>query len=170
MVRITRLRIRSFIVWLFVEDNHTGGPLSAMISIRQMAFFRQRVVKRAIKTGNISATAMEFRVSRQSVYRWISRWNGIVESLMDRSHRPKRHPSQQTQKEINMVSRVAHHNKKLGLVCLWVHLKMNYGYSRTVTALYKLLRREGVTAAPKRRNSKPYKPIPMPGERFQICI
>lgn len=144
-----------------------------MLSIRQMAFFRQRVVKRAIKTGNISAVSREFRVSRQSVYRWISRWDGTLGSLMDRSHKPKRHPSQQTQKEINTVLNVARHNKKLGLVCLWVHLKINYGYRRTVTALYKLLRREGVMDAPKkrkRRKSKPYEPILMPGERFQMDV
>lgn len=144
-----------------------------MLSIRQMAFFRQRVVRRAIKSENISATAREFRVSRQSVHRWIARWNGTLESLMDHSHRPKRHPCQQTQKEIDMVLKVARHNKRLGLVCLWVHLKMNFGYSRTLTALYKLLRREGIIAAPKkhkRRKSKPYEPILMPGERFQIDV
>lgn len=144
-----------------------------MLSIRQIACFRQRVVKRAIKIGNISATAREFRVSRQSVYRWICRWDGTIESLMDRSHRPKRHPTQQTQKEIDTVLNVSRHNKKLGLVCLWVHLKMNHGYSRSTTALYKLLRREGVMASPKkrkRRKSKPYEPILVPGERLQIDV
>jgi len=138
-----------------------------------MAFFRQRVVKQAIKRGNISAAAKEFRVSRQSIHRWISRWDGTLVSLMDRSHKPNRHPCQQTQKEINMVLKVQRHNKKLGLVCLWIHLKMNYGYTRTVTALYKLLRREGIMEAPKkrkRRKSKLYEPILMPGERFQMDV
>ncbi|MCL5103037.1 MAG: DDE-type integrase/transposase/recombinase [Armatimonadetes bacterium] len=92
---------------------------------------------------------------------------------MDRSHRPQRHPSQQTQKEIDLVLKVQRHNKRLGLVCLWVHLTMNFGYERTLTALYKLLRREGVLAAPKkhrRRKSKPYEPILVPGERFQVDV
>jgi transposase InsO family protein len=50
---------------------------------------------------------------------------------------------------------------------------MNFGYSRTLSALYKLLRREGVLDAPKkpkRRKNKPYEPILMPGERFQMDV
>lgn len=144
-----------------------------MPSIRQMAQFRQRVVKHALKSGNITATARQFRISRQSVHRWIARWDKTLESLMDRSHRPRRHPSQQTQQEIDLVLKVARHNKRLGMVCLWVHLKMDFGYNRTQTALYKLLRREGVLATPKkrkRRKNKSYEPIQMPGERFQMDV
>jgi transposase InsO family protein len=138
-----------------------------------MALFRQRVVKHALKVGNISSSARLFRVSRQSVHRWIGRWDGTLESLMDHSHRPHRHPSQHTQEEVNTVLKVQRHNKRLGVVCLWVHLKMNFGYSRTLSALYKLLRREGVLDAPKkakRRKNKPYEPILMPGERFQMDV
>lgn len=138
-----------------------------------MAQFRQRVVKQSLKSGNISATARAYRVSRQSVHRWIARWDGSLQSLMDRSHRPKRHPSQQTQEEVEMVLRVQRHNKKLGLVCLWVHLRQNFGYSRSVAALYKLLRREGIYEPPKkrrRRKPKPYEPILMPGERLQVDV
>jgi len=50
---------------------------------------------------------------------------------------------------------------------------VNFGYSRSISALYKLLRREGILAGPKRRKRrkpKPYEPILMPGERFQIDV
>lgn len=144
-----------------------------MLSIRQMALFRQRVVKHALATDNISATARLFRVSRQSVHRWICRWDGSAESLMERSHRPHRHPSQQTPRERDLVLRVQRQNKRLGLVCLWVHLKIKHGYSRTLTALYKLLRREGILPGPRkrtRRKPKPYEPIEMPGERIQMDV
>lgn len=144
-----------------------------MQSIRQIAQFRQRVIKEAIKSGNISFIARKFRVSRQSVHRWISRWDGTLESLMDRSHRPMHHPRQHSKMEIDLVLKVQRHNKRLGLVCLWIHLKMNFGYTRTLPALYKLLRREGILDAPKkrrRRKNKPYEPILMPGERFQMDV
>lgn len=144
-----------------------------MLSIRQIAQFRQRVVKEAIKTGNVSSTARKFKISRQSIYRWINRWDGSLDSLMERSHRPKHHPAQQSQSEVNMVLKVKRHNKRLGLVCLWIHLKMNFGYTRSLTALYKLFIREGVLNAPKkrkRRKNKPYEPILFPGERFQIDV
>jgi len=54
-----------------------------------------------------------------------------------------------------------------------MHLKMNFGYSRSLPALYRLLRREGIIAAPRkkrRRKSKLYEPILMPGERFQMDV
>lgn len=144
-----------------------------MPSIRQMAQFRLRVIRQAIKAHNVSETARLNRVSRQSVHRWIARYDGTLESLMDRSHRPRRHPSQHTAAEVELVLKVQRHNKRLGLMCLWIHLRMNFGYSRTLAALYRLLRREGIIAPPRkrrRRKNKPYEPILVPGERFQIDV
>lgn len=144
-----------------------------MQSIRQMAQFRLRVVRHVLKTGNVSSTARFFRISRQSVHRWIGRYDGSLESLLDRSHRPRRHPTQHTDKEVAQVLKVQRHNKRLGLVCLWVHLRTNHGYRRSVAALYKLLRREGILHGPKkrgRRKPKPYEPILVPGERIQMDV
>jgi len=126
-----------------------------------------------MKTGNISHTARLFCITRQTVHRWMWRYDGTLESLMDGSHRPHRHPTQQTRQEVEMVLRVQRHNKRLGLVCLWVHLKRKHGYSRTLTALYKLLRRQEILPEPKKRarpKPKPYEPILVPGERFQIDV
>lgn len=155
------------------NDTTKEATRSHMISIRQMAQFRLRVVKHARKFGNVSNTARLHKVSRQSVYRWIAQYDGTLESMMDRSKRPYHHPNEHTEQEKRMVLRVARQNKKLGLVCLWVRLKMNHGYTRTVTALYRLLRREGVIPPPmkrRRHKSKPYQPILVPGERFQIDV
>lgn len=138
-----------------------------------MAQFRLRVLKEARKSGNVSSAARLHRVSRQSVHRWMARYDGSLESLMDRSHRPRGHPTQHTCQEIALVLKVQRHNKRLGLVCLWVHLKMNHGYSRSLPALYRLLRREGILSGPRkraRRKPKPYEPILMPGERIQIDV
>ncbi len=133
---------------------------------------RQRAVKQALNSGNVSSVARLHHITRQTLHRWISRWDGSLASLMDRSHRPRSHPSQQTQKEIELVLRVQRHNKRLGLVCLWVHLQKNFGYTRSIPALYKLLRREGVEAPRKRKRCKsmPREPILMPGERFQMDV
>ena len=144
-----------------------------MLSIRQIAQFRQRVVRDALRSNNISDTARLYKISRQSIHRWIGRYDGSLESLMDRSHRPRRHPTQQTGKEVEQVLQVQRHNKRLGLVCLWVHLRLNHGYRRTLTALYKLLRRECILPGPRkraRRKPKPYEPILVPGERIQMDV
>jgi transposase len=144
-----------------------------MTSIRQMAQFRLRVVKDARRSGDVSATARRHRVCRQSVYRWIGRYDGTLKSLTDRSHRPHRHPAQHTSQEVAKVRNVQRQNKRLGLVCLWIHLRMDHGYARSLPALYRLFRREGIIPAPKkraRRKPKPYEPILTPGERIQIDV
>lgn len=144
-----------------------------MTTIRQMAFFRRRVIKDAQRLGSVTEAARIHKVTRQSVHRWIARYDGTLESLMDRSRRPHGHPNQHTEKEIRQVLSVWHHNKNLGLVCIWVKLRQNFGYKRSVTALYRLLRRQGLIPPParkRRRKAKPYEPILMPGERIQIDV
>jgi transposase len=144
-----------------------------MVSIRQMALFRHRVVKEATRRGNVSDAARLYKVSRQSVHRWLRRYDGTLESLMDRSRRPKHHPREHKPEEIALVLRVRRQNKRLGLVCLWIHLKMKFGYKRSLSALYRLLRRLGAIPGPRRRpkrKPKPYEPILVPGERFQIDV
>jgi len=144
-----------------------------MLSVRQMAQFRLRVIRDAERLGSVTEAARLHKVSRQSAHRWKGRYDGTIESLMDRSRRPHSHPNAHTREEIRRVLKVARHNKKLGLVCLWVHLRMNHGYRRTVTALYRLLRREGVMPPPsrkRRRKPKPYEPILVPGERVQVDV
>ena len=135
--------------------------------------YRRRVVKYAKRTGNISETARVFKVTRQSIHRWIARYDDTLESLMDRSKRPHYHPNQHNEKEIRQIRSVWHHNKRLGLVLIYMKLKSNFGYRRSVTALYRLLRREGLILPPskrRRRRPKPYQPILVPGERFQIDV
>ena len=106
-----------------------------MTTIRQMACSRRRVILHAGKTGNVSETARFFMVTRQSVHRWIARYDGALESLMDRSKRPHYHPTQHTPEEIKRVLSVCRHNQSLGLVCLWVRLRQRFGYKRGVSAL-----------------------------------
>lgn len=144
-----------------------------MPTIRQMAAFRRRVVREAMRTGNISQTARNNKVTRQSVHRWIARYDGTLESLMDRSKRPHYHPAQHRPEEIRRVLSVQRQNKSLGLVCLWVRLRLRFGYKRTIPALYRLLRRQGIIPPPgrkRRHKSKPYQPILIPGERFQVDV
>ena len=144
-----------------------------MPTIRQMASFRRRVIKDVQRFGSVAEAARLHKVTRQSVHRWIARYDGTLESLMDRSKRPHYHPTQHTEKEIRQVLSVWHHNKRLGLVLIHVKLRQNFGYTRSVTALYRLLRREGVIPPPakrRRRKPKPYQPIVVPGERFQMDV
>jgi len=144
-----------------------------MTTIRQMACFRRRVIKDVRRFGSVAQAARFNGVTRQSVHRWITRYDGTLESLMDRSKRPHYHPTQHRPEEIRRVLSVCRQNKSLGLVCLWVRLRQRFGYKRTISALYRLLRREGVMPPPgrkRRHKSKPYEPILTPGARIQVDV
>lgn len=150
--------------------------MSRRVSVRQMALFRLRVMRDAERLRSPPRrAARRNRVSRQSIHRWIARYDGTLESLMDRSRRPHSHPNQHTREEVRRVLSVARHNKRLGLVCLWMHLKLSFGYRRSVAALYRLLRREGVLPPPTKRHRRKPKPYEVrrggvPGERIQVDV
>jgi transposase len=144
-----------------------------MISIQQKAEFRHRVIKYVKDNHTITEASNKYRITRQTIHRWILRYDGTVESLKEKSRRPHKHPREHTDEEKRMVMRVATQNKKLGLVCLWIHLKQKHNYTRTIQGLYKLLIREGIITVSKKRKrykSKPYEPILFPGERFQVDV
>lgn len=141
--------------------------------VQQMARHRRRVVTEALKSGNVSRTAAYYRITRQTLHRWIARYDGTLESLKDRSKRPRSHPNEHSAKEIEQVTNYFQRNRKLGMTCLWIRLKQNGGYTRSHSALYRILRKRNLIEPPKRRQShksKPYEPILVPGERFQVDV
>jgi transposase len=77
-----------------------------MKTIRQRAFFRQRVLKEVTKGTTLTSMARLYKLSRSSIYRWQERFDGTVESLCERSHRPYSHPNQHTLEELKLIKRV----------------------------------------------------------------
>lgn len=74
-----------------------------MNSISEIYRVRQRAVEYAIKHNNNSKAAVKYKISRQQIKHLRDRYDGTVQSLMPRSRRPKSHPNQHTQEEINLV-------------------------------------------------------------------
>jgi len=77
-----------------------------MDSITQKAYFRQRMVKYYEKHGG-TATAIRYKTSRKTVYKWEKRHDGSIGSLKDKSHRPKSHPKAHTAEEIEQIQRTS---------------------------------------------------------------
>lgn len=144
-----------------------------METIRQKAFFRQRVLKEVAKGKRVTETAIKYRISRTSIYRWRQRYDGTVESLYERSHRPDSHPSQHTLEELRLIKRVWSHNKGLGLVCLHMVLEDRHGYTRSVSSLDRAMKRLGIgrkRQRKKRHVPQPYDTPKIAGERVQIDV
>ena len=142
-----------------------------MKTITQTMLFRQALVKYSYKNG-VTKAAIKYKTNRQYVYRWRNRYDGTLQSLADKSHKPHAHPNQHTEEEIKLISDMRRRNPHDGLVVFWVKL-MQRGYTRSITGLYRILRKRNEMAI-KPKNPKyipkPYEPMHYPGERVQIDV
>ena len=133
--------------------------------------YRQSLIHYAQKNG-VTKAAIRYRTNRQYIYRWLKRYDGTLESLADRSHRPHSHPNQHRPEEIKLIDNMRRRNPNAGLVVFWVKLKQR-GYSRSISGLYRYLRKRGQMAVklpnPK-YTPKPYQQMDYPGQKVQIDV
>ena len=141
-------------------------------SITQKLKYKQSIIKFSMKYG-VTKASIEFNVNRRTIYRWRERYDGTLESLKDKSHRPKHHPNEHTAEEIKLIKDYKANNKETGLVVLWVKLR-RAGYTRTIQGLYHVMIRLGIyKKAPSKRKRKQAPEVPIaryPGERVQIDV
>ena len=142
-----------------------------MKTVTQDILFRQAVIKYSEKYG-VTKAAIRYKTNRQFIYRWKKRYDGTLQSLADRSHRPHHHPNQHTEDEIKLIMDMRKRNMNAGLVVFWVKLRQR-GYTRSVTGLYRFLRKQGQMAV-KPPNPKyipkPYEQMQYPGQKVQIDV
>ena len=112
-----------------------------MKTVTQTILYRQALMKYSEKYG-VTKASIRYKTNRQYIYRWLKRYDGTVESLKDRSHRPHHHPNEHKTEEIADMRK---RNSNAGLVVFWVKLRQR-GYTRSVTGLYRLLRLQGQMA------------------------
>ncbi len=120
----------------------------------------------------VTKAAIRYHTNRQYIYRWKRRYDGTLQSLEDRSHRPHSHANQHRPEEIKLIDDMRRRNPNAGLVVFWVKLKQR-GYSRSISGLYRFLRKRGQMAVklsnPKYK-PKTYKPADYPGQKVQIDV
>ena len=133
--------------------------------------FKQVVIEYSFKHG-VTQAAIRYKTSRQNIYRWRQKYDGTVRSLANRSHRPHSHPNQHTEEEIALVRNMRRRNPHAGLVVFWVKLRQR-GYTRSISGLYRLLRRidgKPIKLPNPKKESKPYEQMQYPGQRVQIDV
>ena len=144
-----------------------------MAKISQKERYRQSLIRYAMKYG-VTKAAIKYETNRQYVYRWMKRYDGSLESLKDRSRRPHTNPNAHSPAELDLIRNMRKHNRNTGLVVLWVKLRRR-GYSRSISALYKVLKRIGEARTPlpnpkKKYVPKPYEQMKYPGQRVQVDV
>ena len=143
---------------------------------QQLVWKRLRLFRRAKECGNVSQACREFGVSRKCYYKWRARYERAgreQQALRDRSRRPHTHPRQVRAAQVTLICNHARRPLwRRHLVRLWWHLQSRHGLGLSVTAVYKVLRRERLLVRQKRRRRppKPYEAMSRPGERIQIDV
>ena len=84
-----------------------------MNTITQTMRFRQALIEYSLKYG-VTKAAIRYKVNRQYVYRWRKRYDGTLQSLADKSHRPHHHPNQHTVEELTLIQNMRRRNPNTG--------------------------------------------------------
>ena len=159
---------KSCVTVKLLKQNKQEDEPFIMKTVTQTILYRQALMKYSEKYG-VTKAAIRYKTNRQYIYRWLKRYDGTVEYLKDRSHRPHHHPNEHTTEELKLIADMRKRNSNARLVVFWVKLRQ-IGYTRSVTGLYRLLRRQGQMAV-KPPNpkyiAKPYEQMQYPGQRVQ---
>jgi len=141
-----------------------------MNSLASKAHFRQRVIEYSEKNG-VTKAAIRYRVSRNTIYRWKSRYDGSWKSLVDRSHRPLHHPREHSQEEYDLIRRYWYKNKEDRMI-LWMKIR-EQGYKRSYKSMCRAIKRMQLNTEIERRQRykpKPYAQAEYPGQKVQIDV
>ena len=144
-----------------------------MSILSQQKYQRQRMVKYAQK-HSVTETAIRYRVSRKTVYKWMSRYDGSLASLDDLSHRPKTSPRSHTEKELKQIRKRLKKYKWTDLLLAYQELCEKDGYTRSYGGFKRVVRSLKALKPDKRkkkkRKLKPYQRADYPGQKIQIDV
>ena len=135
------------------------------------AHWRQRMLL-CCENHGLTATSLRYRVSRKTVWKWRSRWDGTWQSLLENSRKPHHSPQRQSKKEEKLVKRYGKRHRDdliLGYqkACTYGKYSRSYGcFKRTVQRLL------GKPARKKKRprKPKPYQRADYPGQKLQLDV
>ena len=100
------------------------------------------------RAGNpVSFVCRRYHISKASLMRWNSRFDGTKESLLDRSHRPHAvHPNAHTDEELKWIRDYHRRNPHISVCELYGKLRTEKGYSRHPGSLYRVYIRLGYSS------------------------
>lgn len=129
------------------------------------------------KTGKYSVKNIcrIYKISKASLMRWSTKFDGTEESLRSKSHRPNTpHKNAHTAIEIKHINDLLKHTPNIGLSELYGKLKQNYAYTRHPSSLFRFLRKQGIFVKSE-YVKKPYVPKKyhtptVVGEKMQLDV
>lgn len=143
-----------------------------MSILTQQKYHRQRMIKYALK-HSVTEAAIRYKTSRKTIYKWIARYDGTIQSLEDHSHRPKHMPRKHTEKEIKQIRRRLKKYKWSDLLLAYQELVEKDGYARSYGGFKRVaakLKAQKPQKKKRKRKLKPYKRADYPGQKIQIDV
>ena len=94
---------------------------------------------------SISFVCKRYKISKRSLMRWNKKFDGTKESLIDKSHRPlSPHPNAHTEQELKWIENYLRRNPHISMCELYGKLRVEKGYSRNASSLFRVLRKMGI--------------------------
>ena len=140
---------------------------------------RKYAVEMYRSCGDIEYVCRKYHISRISLWRWNKKYDGTIESIEDKSHRPHgRHPNAHTNQEIRWIRNYVRRNPRITICELWVKLKREKSYTRTIVALYRVMKRLNIKFykgmeikdTSKKKHNKKYETPKNVGEKGQMDV
>ena len=130
-------------------------------------------LRRVVSNWPIKKILSYYHVKRSSLYRWLKKFDGNKESLLDRSHKPlSDHPKKLKTAVINKVLNLHRRNPDSSFIELWVRLK-HEGLEISPSSVLRIFKKNNefikYKPNPKKHNKKYFTPT-MVHEKWQIDV
>ena len=150
-----------------------------MKSITEKARYKHKILSRIKKmraSGDkhaVRRAANYYEIGDiKKLYKWEKRWDGIWQSLADRSHRPHSHPKAHRAEEIELMVKT---RREVGFIepLLFYQELCERGYKRSLGGMKRFMRKHfGAVRETSQAESKPkvYEGGKFPGDKIQIDV
>lgn len=126
------------------------------------------------KGYSLSLVCRRYHVSKSSLLRWMKKFDGTKESLIDKSHRPfSKHPNAHTDEEIKWIKDYTKRNPHITLPELYGKLRTEKGYSRHACSLFRIIRKMNLSVDKQKHEKyipKKYDTPKMIGIKWQMDV
>lgn len=144
-----------------------------MDRITQEAHTRQRFLEYYLRHGNATEAAIRYKISRKTLYKWLKRYDGTWQSLVERSRRPHSSPRAHTAEEIRQIRRLAKKYRWEDLILAYQELWEKYRYTRSYGGFKRIVGKLKAAKGNKKRKgrkNKAYQRAEYPGQKMQVDV
>lgn len=122
----------------------------------------------------VSKVCSFYHVKRSSLFRWLHKYDGIEESLIDKTHKPlSPHPKSLSEEVITKVINLRRRNPEDSYMEIWLKMHRNH-YVISLSSVLRVLKRAKeyipYVSNAKKKHDKSYHTPKMLGEKWQIDV